>query len=83
MAAIYDARDWTTITEGLQGCVTCDEGMQTVERMIREGDYPDGLVLADDDGEWLVTPLLAPDGLAYPLESGLVRYRPIPNGEAV
>ena len=72
MASIYDATDGTTMAEGLQGCDTCDEAMQAAERIIREGDYPDGLELVDDDGIWRV--LLMTDGL--------VRYRLDEHAEA-
>ena len=65
MAAIYDARDGIAISEGLQGCDTCDEAMQAAETIIRKGKYPDGLELVDDDGIWRV--VLMTDGL--------VRYR--------
>lgn len=53
MAAIYDL-DGTALTEGLQGCETCDEALQVARRMAAKRG--EAVHLDDDDGEWLVYP---------------------------
>lgn len=53
MAAIYDL-DGNTITEGLQGCDTCDEALQAARRLA--DDRGEAVELYDDDGRWLVHP---------------------------
>ena len=55
MASIYNAETGTALSEGLQGCDTCDEARQAAEQHLREQEYPEGVELVDDDGTWLVT----------------------------
>lgn len=68
MAAVYDRSTGAELTAGLQGCRVCDEAIQCAERL---ADARGEVVrLVDDDGEWLVYPLV--DGRresADPLES--------------
>lgn len=59
MAAIYDAKNGDTITEGLQGCDTSDEALKAARRIAKERGVP--VLLDDDDGRWNVHP----DGHAY------------------
>ena len=54
MAAIYDYKTGNTITEGLQGCNTCDQAINMAIEMAAERGVP--VVLEDDDGNWLVKP---------------------------
>jgi hypothetical protein len=54
MAAIYTQEDGSEITGGLQGCMVCDEAIQAARRIA--ADRGEAVVLADDDGEWLVHP---------------------------
>ena len=54
MAAIYDYETGNTITEGLQGCDTCDRAINMAIEMAAERGVP--VVLDDDDGQWLVKP---------------------------
>ncbi len=53
MAAIY-ALDGSTITEGLQGCETCDEAINMAREIAAERGEP--VTLDDDDGTWTVDP---------------------------
>ena len=54
MAAIYEMDSGDLITDGLQGCVKCDEAIQAAERAAdRRGT---DVLLVDDDGEWIVHP---------------------------
>ena len=55
MATIYNAETGSAISDGLQGCETCDEARQAAEQHLREQEYPEGVELEDDDGIWLVT----------------------------
>lgn len=67
MAKILDPHDGQLLTDGLQGCDTCDEAIQTAQRMADARGRDVHLV--DDDGEWLVHPAI--DGarkLADPIE---------------
>jgi len=54
MAAIYDYATGYAITEGLQGCETCDEAIDMAIEIAAERGVP--VVLEDDDGNWLVKP---------------------------
>ena len=42
MATIYNAETGSAISEGLQGCETCDEARQAAEQHLREQEYPGG-----------------------------------------
>ena len=53
MAEIYDAAG-NTITEGLQGCKSCNEAMQMAK--VWADKVGASVTLSDDDGEWLVHP---------------------------
>ena len=53
MATIYN-RDGNTITEGLQGCDTCDEAVQAARRIAKDRNQT--VYLEDDDGFWAVPP---------------------------
>ena len=66
MAEIYDNASGDEITVGLQGCNVSDEAWPALERLlqrtVRELDsetgellHPTGVILDDDDGQWLVT----------------------------
>jgi len=52
-ATIYST-DGEHIAQGLQGCNVCDEALQHARRVAKERD--EGVVLEDDDGNWLVYP---------------------------
>lgn len=54
MAAIYDMDTGDTITDGLQGCNTCDEALDMARRIAAERG--ESVHLVDDDGEWSVAP---------------------------
>jgi hypothetical protein len=54
MATIYNAETAVPITQGLQGCMVCDEAIISAKR-IAEGRDED-VILEDDDGYWLVSP---------------------------
>jgi hypothetical protein len=51
MAAIYTLEGYT-ITEGLQGCIKCDEAINMACEIARERGVD--VILDDDDGSWLV-----------------------------
>lgn len=54
MASILDYQTGEYITQGLQGCKTCDEAIQMARRMAAERQKP--VVLDDDDGQWVIQP---------------------------
>ena len=54
MATIYTADLTETITDGLQGCNTCDEALTAARRIAADTGEP--VALEDDDGLWIVTP---------------------------
>jgi hypothetical protein len=54
MAYILDWNDNSLITEGLQGCIVCDEAVQIARQIAQERRAP--VVLNDDDGWWRVGP---------------------------
>lgn len=56
MAAIYDMTTGNTIVEGLQGCNACDEAIQAAA--VIADDLGRDVLLADDDGEWIVHPAI-------------------------
>lgn len=67
MAEIYDNASGDEITVGLQGCNVCNDALRVTELIVRQLDsdgdlrHPEGVILDDDDGEWLVT---VPTGIA-------------------
>lgn len=63
MADIY-TRDGNELSAGLQGCKTCDEAIQAAQRTadLLESDVH----LVDDDGEWIVHPIV--DGVREPAD---------------
>lgn len=54
MATIYDPETGDLITDGLQGCETCDEALNTALSIAKRRGEP--VELHDDDGEWIVEP---------------------------
>ena len=67
MAAIYDSAHFELITDGLQGCVTCDEAIKTAERIADR--FGRDVILSDDDGDWLVHPIgMFQDGKREPAD---------------
>lgn len=64
MASIYDVETGDVLTEGLQGCNTCDEAIQVAQRAADERSAD--VLLDDDDGEWIVHPTI--DGRRKPAD---------------
>lgn len=56
MASIY-TMDGDTLTEGLQGCDTCDEAILAARQTADQRG--ESVHLSDDDGEWIVYPARA------------------------
>ena len=54
MATIYDYVEGYTLADGLQGSDVCDEAILAAKR--RADDRGSAVVLADDDGYWIVYP---------------------------
>lgn len=54
MAAISTYTTSEHLSEGLQGCNTCDHALQTARRTAAQRNEP--VVLDDDDGTWIVEP---------------------------
>ncbi len=54
MATLFDLLSGDTITEGVPGCNTCDEGIRMALRIAQDGRRT--VILDDDDGEWLIGP---------------------------
>lgn len=65
MAAIYDIETGNTLTEGLQGCKTCEEAIQHAKQFADESGR--SVQLSDDDGDWEVFPA-GPNGKRRPAE---------------
>lgn len=54
MASILNYQTGEYITQGLQGCTTCDAAIQAAKRIAADTQQP--IVLDDDDGQWIVYP---------------------------
>lgn len=54
MASILNYQTGEYITQGLGGCNTCDQAIQTARKMAKDRQEP--VVLDDDDGQWIVQP---------------------------
>lgn len=60
MAEVYDCETGDIITGGMQGSAVCSEAIQAAQRIAKDRGEP--VLLADDDGQWIVHP----DGAASP-----------------
>lgn len=54
MAAVYDYYNGDVLTQGLQGCNTCDEALKAAKQIASTRKIK--VVLEDDDGQWVVFP---------------------------
>lgn len=64
MAAIYEINDGMPLSEGLQGCNTCDQAIQAAQRAADARG--EDVHLVDDDGDWIVHPMI--DGSREPAD---------------
>jgi len=57
MASIYNPQNGQEITVGLPGCTVSDEAIQMAQRIADKRGHD--VQLADDDGSWMVHPMIA------------------------